>query len=114
MAHRETHDLGRLYAHGMRYPADGSWPVIDLGSSHEVEEPWRIGRCVVLRLPLTRAAAVIGWWGPPRSYEELLEDERNSSRDTAGSLSVETLRSWRPPPSDEADFGQLYTVEGRG
>lgn len=70
----ETHDIGRrLYWHTLRVPR--SVPVLQLdGVTHEVEPPWRIGRCVVLRV-LSFALAV-GWWGPARSAEEMLEDER--------------------------------------
>lgn len=70
----ETHDLGRLYVHGMRVP----WrtpPVQLRGTSHEVEEPWRIGHCVVLRLLFLPYAVVVGWWGPPRTREQMEADE---------------------------------------
>lgn len=70
----ETHDIGRLYVHGMRVP----WrtpPVQLQGTSHEVEEPWRIGHCVVLRVLFLPYAVVIGWWGPPRTLDEVKADE---------------------------------------
>lgn len=108
MDYRETHDLGRLYCHGMRYPA-GQWPIVDLGSSHEVDEPWRLGRCLVLRLPLSRVAAVIGWWGKPRTYEELLEAEQAAERDAHEPLTVETLRTWEPPLLEATD-SEAYVV----
>ena len=66
----ETHDIGRFYFQGMRVP----WltPPIQLrGTSHEVEEPWRIGHCVVLRLLFLPYALVFGLWGPPRTREEM-------------------------------------------
>ena len=86
----ETRDLGRLYVHGMKVP----WrtPPIQLrGTSHEVEEPWRIGHCVVLRLLFLPYAVVIGWWGPGRTREEVERDERRTftSRRNA---SVEEIR----------------------
>ena len=68
---RTTHDLGRLYCHAMRVPRGG--PVLQLGTSHEVEEPWRVGRCVVLRL--WRLALVLGWWDHGRSREDVLAAE---------------------------------------
>ena len=68
---RTTHDLGRMYCHAMRVPRGG--PVLQLGTSHEVEEPWRVGRCAVLRL--WKLALVVGWWGPGRSRTQMLADE---------------------------------------
>lgn len=69
----ETHDLGPLYWHTMRVPR--TVPVLQRdGVTHEVEPPWRIGRCVVLRV--WKRALAVGWWGAARSEEEMLEDER--------------------------------------
>ena len=67
MAVSETHDLGRLYVHGLKVPTSG--PLVERGTSHEVETPWRVGRCVVLRV--WKWAAVVGWWGAGRTLVEL-------------------------------------------
>lgn len=89
-----THDLGRLYVHGMKVP----WrtPPIQLhGTSHEVEEPWRIGHCVVLRaLPLPYAV-VVGWWGPARTTEQMLEDEERTFVARSYGLDVNDIREDR-------------------
>lgn len=74
MAVSNTHDLGRFYWHAMRV----TWrtPLLQVdGESYEVEEPWRIGRCVVLRLLFLPFALVLGWWGPPRTRAEMLAAE---------------------------------------
>lgn len=94
----ETHDLGRLYVHGMRVP----WrtPPIQLrGTSHEVEEPWRIGRCVVLRLLLLPYALVIGWWGPGRSVEDVwaAEGSENGVIEARRGPTVDEIRPVLPP-----------------
>lgn len=68
----ETHDVGRLYWHTMAVPTGG--PLVELGQSHEVEEPWRVGRCVVLRV--WRRALVVGWWGRGRSLAEVVAAEK--------------------------------------
>lgn len=67
MAVSETHDLGRLYVHGLKVPTSG--PLVERGTSHEVETPWRVGRCVVLRV--WKWATVVGWWGADRTLDEL-------------------------------------------
>lgn len=76
---QETHDFGRAYWHTMDVPRGG--PHVELGTSHEVEEPWRVGRCVVLRV--WHRALVLGWWGPPRTYDEMLEAEGGPKEDVA-------------------------------
>lgn len=71
----KTHDLGKAYWHIVRVP--GSTPLIQLqGLSHEVEEPWRIGHCVLLRLPVLPWCLVLGWWGAPRTSDEMLAAEK--------------------------------------
>lgn len=98
MARSETHDLGRLYLHGMSVPRGG--PVVELGTSHEVEEPWRVGRCVVLRV--WKWAAVVGWWGPGRTLGEMLAAEAVEAEELARAedrVSTEQIREdFRPEP----------------
>lgn len=68
----QTHDLGRLYWHTMRLPRD--IPVLQLdGQSYEVDQPWRIGHCWILRV--LSFALVIGWWGVPRTLSEVKSAE---------------------------------------
>lgn len=98
MAVRDTHDLGRLYAHSMAVPRSG--PLVELGTSHEVEEPWRVGRCVVLRV--WKRALVVGWWGPPRTLAEMLAAEAVEAEMLAREedrVSTEQIREdFRPEP----------------
>lgn len=90
MAVSETHDWGSTYAHLMR--VRWSMPPLQLhGTTHEVEEPWRIGRCILIRLLFLPYAVVIGRWGAPRSREEMLEDEEKTFA-SRRSPSVEEIR----------------------
>lgn len=90
---RETHDLGPIYVHTMRVPRGG--PVLELGTSHEVEEPWRVGRCVVLRL--WKLALVAGWWGAPRTREEMVADEDANMQRDLPPITLENIREdFRP------------------
>lgn len=92
MAVRDTHDLGRLYIHSMTVPRSG--PLVELGTSHEVEEPWRVGRCVVLRV--WKRALVVGWWGPGRTREEVVAAELDAQ---AVDVPVDDIRDrFRPEP----------------
>lgn len=61
----ETRDIGRFYAHTMRYPETNGWPpLVEAANTQEVEEPYRKGRGVVLRL-WGRKAVVLGRWKKP-------------------------------------------------
>lgn len=86
MAVSETHDLGRLFVHTMRVPTGG--PLVELGTTHEVEEPWRVGRSAVLRA--WRHALVVGWWGPGRTTAQMLADE--ASEIEAAEVTAEQIR----------------------
>jgi hypothetical protein len=100
----ETHDLGRFYWHAMRV----TWktPPLQLdGVSYEVEEPWRVGRCLVLRLFVLPYALVLGWWGPPRTYEDVLaaesaDDELAAVEDRVST--AEIREDFRPQPAPQA------------
>lgn len=71
--YRETHDIGKTYWHTLRVPR--TVPILQRdGLTHEVEPPWRIGRCWVLRV--WTLALAVGRWGPARTEEEMLAEER--------------------------------------
>ena len=92
---RHTHDLGSWYWHVMRVPA--LTPPVQLqGLSHEVEDPWRIGRCVLLRLGLLPLVLVLGKWGPGRTREEM---EQVELAPEAVAIDTAAIREkFRPPP----------------
>lgn len=60
-----THDLGRFYATRVHYATTENPPFMEVGQTCMIEEPYRVGKCLVLRVPFSRHAVVIGWWGPP-------------------------------------------------
>lgn len=65
----ETRDVGRFYAHTLRYPILGA-PRFERGvKTVEVEEPYRRGRAVTIRLG-RRWAVVVGRWGLPGDQDE--------------------------------------------
>lgn len=107
MAVSDTHDVGRFYWHVMHV----TWktPPVQLdGQSYEVEEPWRIGRCVLLRLLFLPYALVLGWWGPPRTLAEMLADEAAEAEELAEAeerVSVSQIREDFRPERDDGDTG---------
>ena len=45
----------------MSYPSR-KFPVVDKGNTQEIEYPFRVGQSVVLRVPFTKQAVVLGRW----------------------------------------------------
>jgi len=58
----QIHDIGKHhFVHTMKYP-DRNFPIVDRGETQEIEDPYRSGQSWVLRVPLSRAAVVVGRW----------------------------------------------------
>lgn len=57
-----VHQIGaQHFVHTMRYPTR-DFPLIDKGETQEIEDPYRYGNSLVFRVPLSRAAIVVGKW----------------------------------------------------
>jgi hypothetical protein len=52
--------------------AHRGWPWIERGDTQEIEWPYRRSRSIVVRIPLTLTALVVGRWGDPRPEMEAL------------------------------------------
>lgn len=67
----QVHDVGRLFVHRMTYPTK-KHPLVEVGTTMETEHPFRAGRSLVLRVPLSTQAVAIGWWIGVGSEEDNL------------------------------------------
>jgi hypothetical protein len=82
---------GPLYVKTLKYPHRKPLPVIEKGWTHEIEEPFRRGSCLVFRLPFTHRGFVLGWW---------LESQDEDSALTSAiwgrelDITVEELMEW--------------------
>lgn len=65
-------NIGLLYVTGLKYPHRKPLPVVEKGWTHEIDEPFRRGSCLVFRLPFTKPAFVIGWWHETQAEEDAL------------------------------------------
>ena len=56
-----TKDIGKYYWHGLTYPIKPKcfW---EKAETQEIDEPFRSGKGIAIRMPLTRRAIVIGKW----------------------------------------------------
>lgn len=91
----QTHDLGRVFVHGLKYPQIDP-PLVELGRSQMIEEPFRKGRSISIRLPWTNYALVLGVWGRQQSELDALNWVLSSYE-----APIETLREWRRPGKDK-------------
>jgi hypothetical protein len=55
-------NFGKLYGATLKYPHRKFLPIIEKGWTHEIDEPFRRGSCLVIRLPFTRPGFVVGIW----------------------------------------------------
>ena len=84
-------NIGPLYVTGLTYPHRKPLPILEKGWTHEIEEPFRRGSCLVLRLPFTKPGLVIGWWVESQNEDDALTAAiwgRNLD------VSVEELLEW--------------------
>lgn len=70
----ETHDLGRAYLTHMRYLHRKRLDFFEVGTTHEIEHPYRKGRCLVFRIPFTKFGIVLGLWGRPGDEDSRLAE----------------------------------------
>lgn len=68
----DTKTLGRIYFHTAYCAPDV--PVFHTAETNEIEEPFRYGKGLVFRFPLTRRVIVIGRWVGERSETEAMDD----------------------------------------
>lgn len=90
----EPRSIGRLFWYIFDYGQTGRYaPLINReGTTREVDPPYRYGRCLILRLPLSGQALVLGWWTGS------LEDEDSAILTAMGGrlvgVSSEEIREW--------------------
>jgi hypothetical protein len=77
----QVHDIGtKTYTHAMRYPTR-KFPIFDTGGyTQEIEHPFRTGKALVLRIPFSTYAVVLGRWGETKPEEQALTDAIGARR----------------------------------
>lgn len=57
----------------MDYPTR-KFPVVDKGHTQEIEWPYRTGASLVVRIPFTKQAVVLGRWTGSKDEEQALSE----------------------------------------
>jgi len=52
--------FGKLYVGKLEYYHNRFLPIIEIGTTQETEETYRLGKCLVFRLPFTKPGYYIG------------------------------------------------------
>jgi len=65
-----THEWRTWFVHSMEYPTK-SHPLVEPGNSRETDWPFRVGSSLVMRMPFSRRAFVIGKWSDQTLDEEV-------------------------------------------
>ena len=65
-------NIGPLYGQVIKYPHRHALPIVEKGWTHEIDEPFRKGSCLVFRLPFTNPGLVIGIFGAPQEESKAL------------------------------------------
>jgi hypothetical protein len=56
----ETHGFWRFFYHSIQLKLDSK--ILHLHPTHEIDEPYRWSKSLILRLPRTTRGLVLGWW----------------------------------------------------
>jgi hypothetical protein len=64
--------IGPIYGQMIKYPHRDLHPILEKGWTHEIDEPYRKGSCLVFRIPFTKPGFVLGKWGKAQDEEEAL------------------------------------------
>jgi hypothetical protein len=65
-------NIGSLYGQVIEYPHRKPLPIVEKGWTHEIDEPYRKGSCLVFRIPFTKPGFVLGWFGESQDETEAL------------------------------------------
>lgn len=86
----EAHDIGkRHYWHTMNVPARG--PLATSDFTYEIDDPYRMGRALILRAPFTGWCLVVGHWVGRVPEEEAL---RAGAQMRDVDADAQTVRGW--------------------
>lgn len=64
--------IGPLYVQKIEYPHRKPLPIVEKGWTHEIDEPFRRGECLVFRMPFVKSAIALGRWVAVQDEEEAL------------------------------------------
>ncbi len=83
-----TKEVGTLFVHRMRYPST-DFPLMERGHSQEIDHPFRKGSSIVVRIPFSTAAVVVGKWKEEQDEEVALTEAIGARSISFGEMNVQ-------------------------
>lgn len=99
-----TKEVGSLFAHTMKYP-NTNFPLFEKGFSQEIDHPFRKGSSIVVRLPLSTTALVIGKWGAEQDEDDALTEAIGARFIDFGEIDVQEERPAGSDPQQDHQPG---------
>lgn len=84
-------NIGPIYVEKIKYPHRKFLPIVEKGWTHEIEEPYRKGTCLVFRAPFTRTGFVCGKW---KLYQDEVDALTGAIWARELDVKVEDLLKW--------------------
>lgn len=98
--------FGPLYGGKLRYWHKKALPIIEVGSTQETEHPYRLGKCLVFRLPFTEPGFYLGaFYKRPKVHPD--DDE---TIDAILSDAMKGRSAWKP---EDGLFDEVFKKEQR-
>lgn len=90
----KVHEIGtRLYWQRLWYQIDTP-PLFARSHTQEIEPPYRYGTCVVIRLPFTKIAVIVGKWRSHKREVEALLAAMGGRVTKDNGITDEELEDW--------------------
>ena len=91
---------GSLYGGRLEYWHRNVLPIVEIGTTQETEYPFRLGKCLVFRVPFTHPGYYLGVWVKhPR-----IDRDDDDAIDHLLSEAMRSRSAWKPEDGAYDDF----------
>jgi hypothetical protein len=97
-------NIGPLYVGRLEYWHRKPLPVLEVGSTTETDFPYRLGKCLVFRLPFTHPGYYLGLWVKKTNIHPDDED----AIDALLSSAMKSRTAWEP---EDGFFDEIFYKE---
>jgi hypothetical protein len=92
--------LGPLYGGKLRYWHKKALPVFEIGTTQETEMPYRLGKCLVVRVPFTHPGYYFGVF----YHSPVINHDDDGKIDEILQNAMRGRTAWTPQDGDYEDF----------
>jgi hypothetical protein len=97
-------NFGPLYGGKLQYWHKKALPIVEIGSTTEAEFPYRLGKCLVFRVPFTHPGYYFGLWVKKTNIHPDDED----AIDALLSEAMKGRKAWEP---EDGFFDEVFFTE---